>query len=809
MSSNQHSDVLIVGAGPSGLYAALLLGSMGVSVRIIDSKTYVSSSDNPALLLSPHTLQHLQAYDLVQPLVENGMRHWRFQLYVNQGQGTNSTSTERQSFRVWEKKNVQYNWALSCEATDVCNAFRETLYKRTDIRVEYQQELVNLQDMTDHNDKSNSIDYPIVSTIKDLRTGRAVCWRSRMIIGADGMESFVRQKLGTPRRNRGISGAPLYTLQVSAESNFPGLRAISVVKKGDDSVLMIGHRKKLYIVVEQNPKWSQLALLDSDDDLLEAIHTHVQSILQPYEINFKQILSYRAWHATDPILTEYSANRRWFLVGSAAQGISPPELLSINLGLDQVHNLCWKIAMHLNSYASAHLLDTFETESISRSKDYGVISDALMAMVSNPGVYEEDERDDAQNSNSSVASTPMQRLKWGKSWHIGGAAYPNSDISRSSVQAPNGKLKPYNALQLQTSTLSGPKRSRSTLSTKTSSSNLSITSSSETGSTSSFLSRSRSLSSLASRSKSFLGGLPRMSMDSAPPAAGFDLQRRSNRGITRSKARGYQHYDSNSVVMTSHSETWRILKANHYDLLERVAKDAHPGSFTILIFCDSLAKEKNLKTLQHFKQYMDTPSSLLQYEQRRLHHHRLSIPSESLYNSPQPPTTPTTNTSEASTPRSSLSSGFTAATNRLSRFFSMWSSVSTIASTPISPSTQSPPPPIPATGSPLRLFSFLYITSSSRQQVNEFLTTNSAPFIHSLFPQGLERLYIDHDNITHSAYGVTNGEPVVVVIRPDGYIGMRSRLDKLDSLNNYFDTFMIPPVDLDSAAADVANDYLF
>ncbi|KAI7859086.1 FAD binding domain-containing protein [Circinella umbellata] len=808
MSNTQQSDVLIVGAGPSGLYAALLLGSMGVSVRIIDSKTYVTGSDNPALILTPHTLQHLQAFDLVQPLVENGMRHWRFQHYVNQGEGANSISIERQSFRVWERKSSQYNWALSCEATDVRNAFRDALYKRTDIRIDYQHQLVNLQDMTDHGSKSNTIDYPIVSTIKDLRTGRAVCWRSRIIIGADGAESFVRQKLGTPQRNRGMPGmAPLYTLQVSAESNFPGLRAISVVKKGDDALLLIGHRKKLYIIVEENPKWSQLALLDSDDYLLEAIHSHIQSIFQPYDICFKQILQYRSWHATDPTLKEYNPNRRWFLVGSAAQVTSPAELLSGNLGLDQVHNLCWKISLYLKNYASAHLLDTYEIESRSRVNDYAIVSDALMALIKNSTVDEEDVRDDTQSSTSSVASSPMQRLKLSKSWHIGGAPYPNSDISQSSTQAPNGKLKPYNAQQLQSSSLTGPKRSRSTLTTKSSLSNLSITSSSTpTSSTSSILPRSRSLSSLASRSKSFLGGLPRLSTDSAPPS-GIDSQRRPSRGITRVKVRGYQHYDNDSIVTAKHSETWRVIKANQYELLEIIAKNAHPGSFTILVFCNSLMEDKNLKILQHFKQYMDTPSSLLQYEPRRLHDNRLSVLSEPIYNSQLSRTS--SSLSDTSTPRSSLSSGFTAATNRLSRFFSMWSSVSTIASTPLPPTPHSPPPPLPVTGSPLNLFSFLYVTSSTRQQVSEFLTTSSAPFLHSLFPQGLERLYLDHDNLTHSAYGINNNEPTIVVIRPDGHIGMRTRLDKIDVLNNYFNTFMIPPVDLDSAAADVANDYLF
>ena len=60
-----------------------------------------------------------------------------------------------------------------------------------------------------------------------------------------------------------------------------------------------GHRKKLFVIVEQNPKWSQLGLLDSDDYLLEAIHAHIQSILQPYDITIKQILQYRCWHGNN------------------------------------------------------------------------------------------------------------------------------------------------------------------------------------------------------------------------------------------------------------------------------------------------------------------------------------------------------------------------------------------------------------------------------------------------------------------------------------------------------------------------------
>lgn len=206
---------------------------------------------NPITLLSPFTLQRLHALGIT----DFGVKHWRFQTFTNKGSGLNATSKERQTYRVWENRDAYCNWGVSCRGAALCEKLLEVLHERTGLQVDYNHELVNLQDMTAD---------AIVSTIKNLKTGRAACWRSRIVIGADGTESMVRRKLGmhikflccysftTSSCLISIAGITqtklhveppisLYTLQVSATSNFPGVREVATVRKGTDTVLMIGN----------------------------------------------------------------------------------------------------------------------------------------------------------------------------------------------------------------------------------------------------------------------------------------------------------------------------------------------------------------------------------------------------------------------------------------------------------------------------------------------------------------------------------------------------------------------------------------
>jgi 2-polyprenyl-6-methoxyphenol hydroxylase-like FAD-dependent oxidoreductase len=71
--SNHDTDVLIVGAGPTGLVLGLWLSRLGVRVRIVD-KTSEPGTTSRALAVQARTLELYDQIGLADAVVERGLK---------------------------------------------------------------------------------------------------------------------------------------------------------------------------------------------------------------------------------------------------------------------------------------------------------------------------------------------------------------------------------------------------------------------------------------------------------------------------------------------------------------------------------------------------------------------------------------------------------------------------------------------------------------------------------------------------------------------------------------------------------------
>ena len=76
-----HSDVLIIGAGPTGLILALWLTKLGVKVRIVD-KTAEPGTTSRALGVQARTLELYRQLDLTDAVLNHGHKVPAVNLWV-------------------------------------------------------------------------------------------------------------------------------------------------------------------------------------------------------------------------------------------------------------------------------------------------------------------------------------------------------------------------------------------------------------------------------------------------------------------------------------------------------------------------------------------------------------------------------------------------------------------------------------------------------------------------------------------------------------------------------------------------------
>ena len=329
-------DVLVVGAGPTGLALAAQLQRYGVSFRIID-RALDRAHESRALGVQPRTLEVLAGLGVTERMVERGNRAVRLQLHAGR------KMVGLQLFDIGTD-DTAYPFLLFLSQAETERILGDHLAKHG-VEIERGVELRDLS-----------------------QAGGGVCCRLRgpgpqeeiiqagYVVGCDGAHSTVRAQAGIA-----FEGMAYPQTFVLADVEAEGL------ERGTAHAFMSAQGILLFFPLESPAAWRLIAMRPrSDRTPVDRPVTlgDVQSLVDAYTATPVR-LSDPVW-MTDFRLHNRGATRyrsgRIFLAGDAAHIHSPAGAQGMNTGIQDAVNLGWKLALVASGRAGPSLLDTYEQE---------------------------------------------------------------------------------------------------------------------------------------------------------------------------------------------------------------------------------------------------------------------------------------------------------------------------------------------------------------------------------------------------------------------------------------------------------------
>lgn len=360
LSTDSHdTQVLIAGAGPTGLVLALWLTRLGIRVRIID-KVAEAGTTSRALAVQSRTLEFYRQIGIADAIVDGGVTIAGINLWVK------GNKAARVPFQKVGEGLSPFSSALVFPQ----DAHEQLLIERLralGMTVERQTELLRFDQSSDG----------VCATLRQPDGTETNC-RAAWLAGCDGARSIVREALGFTFPG-GTYTQRFYVADVDADG--PATDHELHIDLDDADFLAVfplkgsGHVRLVGSVREPADENGELTFDDVSTRAIEQLQLHVAKV--------NWFSTYRVHHRVAPSFRQGRA----FLLGDAAHIHSPVGGQGMNTGIGDAVNLSWKLAAVLNHQAADNLLDTYEVERIRFARRLVATTDRAFTLVTSAGAF--------------------------------------------------------------------------------------------------------------------------------------------------------------------------------------------------------------------------------------------------------------------------------------------------------------------------------------------------------------------------------------------------------------------------------------
>ncbi len=340
---SKSTDVVIVGAGPTGLALACQFVRYGIDFVIVDQREGITPYSK-ALGVHARTLEIYEQLGLAQLAVEQGAIASKARL-LKGGEVRAEVDLSNLGTGL-----TAYPYVLFLEQSKNEQLLYDYL-KRHGKTVHWQKELLSFSQTEENVTVS-------VKAIDEASQGI----EAKYLVGCDGPKSPVRHGLGL-----GFAGSTFervfYVADAQIDWHLPH-DAVQVSLLKDSLLVFFPLRgKNRYRIVGTFPEE-----FSKDDG--EVLYAEIEQRIQK-EAGFALNVHHVEWFSTYKVhsrhVSQFSKGR-CFLAGDAAHVHSPVGAQGMNTGIQDGYNLAWKLALVLNGKANETILETYNQERLENAK---------------------------------------------------------------------------------------------------------------------------------------------------------------------------------------------------------------------------------------------------------------------------------------------------------------------------------------------------------------------------------------------------------------------------------------------------------
>lgn len=337
-AAHPHYDVLIVGGGPVGCAAAILLAREGLRVALFDRSSAVYDLPR-AVFLDGESVRAFQRVGLgdeidalLQPWRENDAAYF-------------TDSARNVHFGIEMPPYGSNGWRDGAffDQPELEGRLRELMAAESGVDVHFAHEVTAIEQ-----DESK-----VTLTATDLAGGRTVTASASWLIACDGASSFVRRTLGIPWRSLGYDHEWLVIDIVMKEGAALPKATMQVCDPARLTTYICGK--------DPYRRWEFRLLPGETREQMarpETIRELLAPWIQPEHYDLRRAAVYQFHAATAGRWRE----GRVLLAGDAAHQTPPFLGQGLNAGIRDVVNLAWKLPLVRSGSAPASLLDTYAAE---------------------------------------------------------------------------------------------------------------------------------------------------------------------------------------------------------------------------------------------------------------------------------------------------------------------------------------------------------------------------------------------------------------------------------------------------------------